>query len=266
MNPISKAMDEIRFSIPAQILNQVFITNEMLNCGAAISIETRIREQVLDKRVLVDMDIMGGTETYISMDAPVRCEYIDPYTVIYYIPEECTQNRPIVQVYSLHFGLMGYQNAGAALSYTESPLGSEMRKVLDSAMRTPPALTSYINLIAHNVIMVRYVYLPYPNAFLRCRLGNDEALSFIRMESMPLFAELCTTAVKAYIYNNMVITMDEAYLSGGQNLGAFRDKIMEYSEADQAYRDLLKRWQKQMSCFNDAESRRRHIRTILPLV
>lgn len=264
MNPISKALEEIRWTLPDEILKQAFINPEILNTGRLVNLETLIRETVLERRVFVDMDIMGGTETYIALDSPVKSEYVDPYTVVYTIPDDVTQNRPIVQAYSIHFGILGYQNAGMALSYTESPLGSEVRKVLDSAIRTPPAVTSYLNVIAHNVIMVRFVYLPYTAAFLRCRLGNDEALSFIRSQSIPLFSKLCILAVKAYIYNKMLLPMGQGVLSGGQELGVFREKVMEWADAEEQYQEMLKKWMKVSRCFNDPESRRRHLRTIMP--
>lgn len=262
MNPITKAMDEIRFSIPAEILNQTFITQDMRDCGAVVSLETRIREQVLEPRVFVDLDLFGGTEAFIPLDDPVRTEYHDPYTVIYHIPDEVVQSRPIVQVYSVHFGVLGYQNAAMAMNFTESPLASEVRRVLDSAMRVPPALTSYLNLIAHNVVMVRFVYLPYKTAYMRVRLGNDNALSHIRYQSYPDFAQLCVWAVKAYIYNKMLVPMDMGQLVGGQTLGVFREKIMEYAEAEQMYRESLRHWKK-INVFNDPEARRRHLRTVI---
>lgn len=262
MNPITKALDEIRFSIPAEILNQVFINEDMRGCGVAISMETRIREQVLEPRVFVDIDIKGGTEAFLPLDNPVRAEYADPYTVIYHIPDEVVQNRPIVQVYSVHFAILGYQNAGMALHYTESPLAAETRRVLDSAMRVPPAATSYLNLIAHNTIMARYVYLPYKTAFMRVRLGSDNALSHIRPQAYHAFAELCVLATKAYIYNKMFVRIDLGQLSGGQQLGTFREVIMNYADANEMYLDKLKRWSK-LSVFNDPEAHRRHIRTIV---
>lgn len=263
MNPIRKALDEILFSIPREILEQAFITPAMRQCGEVISLETRIREAVLDPRVLVDLDIRGGTEAFIPLDHPVTVRQSDPYTYVYHVPDEVVQNRPIVQPYSVHFGILGYQNAGMALNYSENVAGAEMRKVLDAAMRTPPAQTSYLNLIAHNTVMVRYIYLPYATAFMRVRLGNDNALSQIRPQSFHEFAQLCILAVKAYIYNTMVIRIDQGQLSGGQMLGAFREKIMEYADADQMYQDALRRWAK-ISVFNDPEARRRHLRTILP--
>jgi hypothetical protein len=261
MNPISKAMDEIIWEIPPQILQQVFVTQEMATCGELISMETRIREAVINPRVLVDIDLYGMTEDFIPLDLPVQTRYIDPYTVVYQIPDEMTQNRPITQAYSIHFGIVGYQAGGQALNYTESSMGSEARKVLDAAKRTPPAQTSYINLIAHNTIMTRFVYLPYAAAYLRCRLGNDEALSTIRYTAIPDFAALCVLAVKAYIYNTMRIPMDQAFLSGGQQLGSFSGAVLEWADCAQLYKDALKRWKK-ISIFNDPEARRRHLRSI----
>jgi hypothetical protein len=263
MNPITKALDEIRFSIPQAILNEAFISQELLNTvPGVISLDTRIREQIIDPRVLIDLDLHGGTEAYIPLEQPVRAETPDPYTVIYHIPNEVVQNRPIVQVYSVHFAALGYQNAGMALHYTESPLASETRRVLDSAMRVPPAMTSYLNLIAHNTVMARFVYLPYTTAFMRVRLGNDNALSHIRAPAIPEFAKLCVLATKAYIYNKMIVPMDQGQLSGGQMLGVFRETIMNYADADQMYHDGLRRWRK-ISVLNDSEARRRHIRTIV---
>lgn len=264
MNPIIKALDEIRFEIPAEILNQTFISHEARQCGEVISLDTRIREDILEKRVFVDIDLMGGTEAFIPLEPPVRhySPDLDPYTVIYHFPDEATQNRSIVQVYSVHFAILGYQNAGMALQYTESPSAAATRQVLDSAMRVPPAATSYLNLINHNTVMARYVYLPYKSAYMRVRLGNDNALSHIRAPAFHSFAELCVLAVKAYIYNKLSIPIGQAQLSGGQELGVFRERIMEYADANEMYKERLKRWKK-ISVLNDAEANRRHIRMLV---
>jgi hypothetical protein len=263
MNPMVKALDEIKFEIPPQILKAYFEKADFYLCTSPVNMDTRIREQVLDARVLVDMDIMGGTEVYIPLSSPVRFEQIDQFTVMYQIPDELTQNRPIRQIYSVHFGILGYSQASGVLRYPESALGGEMRKVLDSALRTPPASTSYINLINHNTFIVKYSYLPYSAAFIRCRLGNDEALNFIRPQSIPDFAELCVLATKAYIYNQYRIAIGQAYLSGGQELGEFKDAVMEYSDANEQYKAKLKVWKNISQNYNDPESRRRMLRTLV---
>lgn len=262
MNPLQKALDEIRFQIPEEILQVGFIPQQVQDCDNLISLDTRIKETILDNRVLVDIDIRGGTEVFLPLEPPVETQYIDPYTVIYHIPDEVVHGRPIVQIYSIHFGVLGYQQTGMAMSYTESVAAAETRKVLDAAMKVPPASTSYLNLVAHNRIMARYIYRPYRIAFARLRLGSDNALSHLRPQAIPDFAQLCVLAVKAYLYNHLVIKMDQGQLSGGQMLGAFRDVVSNWADTDEMYREALIRWRK-ISVFNDPEAHRRHIRTIV---
>lgn len=262
MNPIEKALDEIRFTIPREILQEAFIPRELNLPQGLISLETRIREAVLEPRVLVDMDIQGGTDAYLPLDRGERANPYDPFTIIYRIPDELTQGRPIVEVYSIHFGILGYQQAGMLTTGNTSAIGSAMRRVVDAAAQVPPAMTSYLNMIAHNTIMVRYPGAPSIQAFTRVRLGNDDALSHVRPQAYHTFAELCVLAVKAYVFNQLRIKIDQGFLSGGQMLGSFLDTVMNYSDSEQMYREAVTGW-KRASVYNDPEARRRHLRSLV---
>lgn len=259
MSPIQKAQDEIRFRIPKEILEETFIKRDGNLPVDLVSLETRIRETILEQRVFTDIDIHGGTDAFLPLGNGVPPNHNDPFTVVYTIPDELTQGRPIVQVYSIHFGILGYQNAGIIAQHGTSAMNSQLQRVLDSARQTPPARTSYLNIIAHNTIMARYVYAPSINAFIHLRLGSDDTLSHIRHQMYPAFAKLCVLATKAYIYNTLRVPMDQGFLSGGQQLGSFLDIVSSYADSDEMYLDELKSFKKQ-SVFNDPEAHRRHVR------
>lgn len=267
MNAIQHALSWVDFEVPREILEKVFMSPteayDLYNCGEVLNIETKIREKVIEARVMPDINIIGGSKTFLPLDYPVRAEIVDPMTMIYYIPEETTQRRPIIQVFAIHFGILGYQNGAQMMAYRESTIMAETRKVLDSARRPPVAQTSYLNLINHNTVMVRYTYLPTRTAYLSCRLGNDDELLNLRPSIHDLFAELVVLAVKAYCYREMYVKMGQGELAGGQELGVFKDKIYEWSDSVQLYREKLKTFQKVMRCFNDPEGNRSHIRTIM---
>lgn len=262
MNPITKALDEIQFEIPAEILREIFIDNSIANCGQVISLDTRIREDVIQKRVLPDLDLHGGTEAYLPLYTQARITHAENYSVIYEIPESMTQNRPIIEVYSIHFAVLGYQTAAPFQYQNESAMGAEARKVLDSAIRQPPAMTTYLSLIAHNTVMVRYLHAPYRTAFLRCRMGNDMELNSIRPASIPYFAELCVNAVKAHIYNTSRIKIGKGELHAGIELGVFKEIVEEYRDARDIYKEQRAKWRK-MSVYNDPEARHRHLKAII---
>lgn len=270
MDPINTALRIINDEIPEEILKEAFLGRQrtMFNTyeQTLVSTDYVIREKVIENKVMEDMDLIGGTEMIIQLTGDMIQNKAtgsnDPFSVIYNIPAEVTQNRAIVQVYSIHFGLLGYQQSGLSLPQPSSALYGQLRRVMDSALKTPPAATSYLNIIAFNSIMVRYMYMPHVNAFMRVRLGNDEALSHLRPQAYHDFAHLCVLAVKAFIYKTLIIKMDQGQLSGGQMLGEFKNIVMNYADATEMYREALVRWKK-ISIFNDPEMSRRVNQTLI---
>lgn len=258
MNPIQKALDEVQFRIPPPILNLAFRPDTPTRSEA--SLEHAIRGAVLEPRVMVDLNLQGGSTVFLDLNtSKVTVDQVDPHAYVYHVPDEVTQNRPIVQIYSIHFGYLGYQRFGGVMYGGQSTMSHEVQRVLDSALKEPPPSTSYLNLIGHNTFMVRFTYVPMRSAFIRCRLGHDEAMSEIRPSTFPDFASLCVLAVKAYIYNKMMVEMGQGQLSGGQTLGEIRETISNYADADEMYRQALVRWRK-ISTFNDPEAHHRALR------
>ena len=102
MNPISKAVSEIKFRIPREILNEIFTERQYTMRFKPVTVDEQIISKVLRARVLVDCDLVGGTEAMISLDG-LQYDMTDRYMAVYRIPKDRTQGRTITSVQSLSY-------------------------------------------------------------------------------------------------------------------------------------------------------------------
>lgn len=263
MNPIKKAVDDIRFRIPRAILNLIFQDYNVSWRNTTISLDEQIISKVIRSRVLPDCNLVGGAEVFISLDG-VPSEMTSDFTTVYYIPKERTQNRTINTVLSMSYltgaalaamgGTTGYSNCSNTTSMITA------KAMMDSFSTIPPVSTAKISLIGENTVLVRDTAPPIGFGFLRCILENDDQMSHLQLRSILDFSQLCTLACKAFIYNDYIVTLDRGQLYGGQDIGVVKQIIESYSDAEELYNTYLReKWQK-ISLMNDRESMERFLK------
>ena len=69
MSPIQKAVQDITFKIPQEILRQVFIDKRFSTVNYPVSIESQIIAKVVRPRVLVDCNLVGGMQVELSLSS-----------------------------------------------------------------------------------------------------------------------------------------------------------------------------------------------------
>lgn len=244
MDIFNKVFQTIFFKIPIEVLNIAF-RDDIVNYNLApISLEEKIKTEVIRERVLIDADIVGGETAIISLEG-INPLVPDTWTMIYQIPPHLVNNRTIMSVLSI--GYLPYtssfnsmsQGLGSVNPRSMNDVLSAAQRVGDSFSNIPPISNASAKLIGYNTILVRdqlRITNPYQ---LRCVIGNEENLSNISPRSHLYFAELCIHAVKSYIYNKLIIKIDQAYLTGGQELGAIKDIVQSYSDAEENYNTYL---------------------------
>ena len=242
LNPIDKAIADIKFAIPKQILKKVFLNNQPFWSPQNTSIEEQIKLLVIQAKVLPDCDIVGGTKVYIATTDIPR-EFTDQFTVIFRVPKQKTQGRTITSVLG-----MGFLEANSYAQYSGASqmdpcsvnANSENALALFSANDSVPmSSTAECSLVAENTVMVKDTLFIKPNGYLWCELANPTNLSNIQIRSLPYFSKLCVLAAKAFIYNEFIIQLDEGEIKGGHVLGAFRNIVESYSEALADYNEFL---------------------------
>lgn len=261
MNPVQKAISELKFRIPAPILQQAFTRPRFGQRPLPVSLDAAIREQVIDARVRVDCNLVGGTELVIPLDG-VPFEMWDSYTWVYRIPSHLTQNRPITRVMSLTFGSPIQNGIALQGSSGNSSLLSAAAGVMSSQAPIPIISTAYLRLIGENTVLVQdSISLPN-NIALRCVVENDPDFTQLRSTTVPHFCKLVELATKAYIHNTLTLEIGMGQLVGGAELGRFKEIVDGYADANELYETYLRETWQRVSIFDDTSSRERMLRSI----
>jgi hypothetical protein len=263
MNPITKALDEIKFRIPRDILNEVFQKKNYSWRATPISVDEQILTQVIKARVLVDCNLVGGTEAFVSLEG-VPQDRVENFISVYHIPKDMTQGRSIMSVLSISYISSSTMAMAPALqgfkpcSVTPPLLAGQA--MMDAMGSMPITSSAKVQLIGENTIMVKDTAPPVGYGFLRCVLANDENMSHIQMRSIPDFCKLCELACKSYIYNEYAIILDRGQLFGGHDIGRFKEIVDGYADVEEMYQDFLKNKWQAISFMNDQESFERFIK------
>ena len=273
MSAINYALDQIKYRIPKAILDKTFI-NRSYEWRTTVNsnLDEQITVNVIRSRVLVDCNLVGGTQAVIPLDG-LHFDKPNDFTTVIHIPKNRTQQRSINSV--LHVAFLG-QGLNSSYAATNSIGGNgqyssgENSALMGAAVgamaamdKIPVTSTANVQLISENTIMIKDVISIPGNGYLRCILANDENLNHIQPRSYPAFAKLVEYATKAYIYNELIIQVDMAELQGGQNLGIFKTILEGYSDAEENYQNYLKEKFEAILFQNDSESYRRLVKLTL---
>lgn len=265
---LSKALDHIRYTIPLQVLNAAF-RDELYNWRQApISLEQQIKDKVLKPRVMIDANLVGGVQTLINLDGlPGR--FADNYTVMYQVPPDRANYREIMSVISINylpfsssFSTMG-AGMGTVNPNSQNDVLSAGHRLMDSHSNLPVVSSASCELIGFNTVLIRDPMRITQAYQLRCYLGNEENLNNINPRSYIQFSKLCELAVKSYIYNKLLISMDQAYLQGGQELGAMKNYVEGLSDAENMYQTFLSEVYTKVAYMNDQTTYTRFIKSMV---
>lgn len=263
MNPITRAIDVVKFRIPRLILDEVFQNQGYYTRGVPISIDERMLAAVVRPRVLVDCSLVGGAEVLIDLDG-IPGEFVNMFETIYRVPKSRTQGRSIISCLSVGYGTTSQiAQTGGTTGFrpgSVTPITQGAQSITDSFSPVPAISTAKCSMIGENVILIKDTNPPVANAYLRCVIAHDENMSHLQPRTIPAFTKLVELAVKAYVYNEMSVRIDQAFLSGGQTLGRFKEIVDEYRDAEEMYNTyLLEKWTK-IELMNDREAHNRFIR------
>lgn len=244
----SNALRTIYNTIPSEILEVAF-TPSQFNC----TLDERIQDRIIRGRVLHDCNINAGQikriplyacETVYLNPDPMYTSLTDPSNgALYKIPPGVREHRDIVGVIDISYpyDYVGMNDAQMGFGVNGNDLMGLASFALRSRTHTGACLTPTPTLLANNMVLINPTNSFMSDWVLLCRLAYDENFTSINNSSITPLTNLIVTATKAYIWVNLTIKIDQAVLSGGQEIGKFKEIVDQYTDANNQYsEDLIK--------------------------
>lgn len=260
MDILAHAIATVRFSVPIEVLQEAFIPKVYGIARTMQSMDENMMALVIRPRVMVNANIVGGTEEWVPLSG-IPVTRTNDYTSVYRVPKAKTAGREILAVKNITFSdPTKVSSYGVAAGDQNTTLMQAGQTMMDALGSMPVTSTARVSLIASNTIMVRDTIVLPANIYVRCLLANDDTLSHIPIRAYNAFAEMTLLAVKSFVYNSTRVRLDKGALAGGQDLGVITQIIDEYKDAEQMYLDFLKtKWAK-IAMMSDVEQQTRFLR------
>ena len=254
MDHISFAVNEVIQQIDPSLLQLGFINARdkfRLNPGVA-TVEDGIRREVLHARVLPALNIVGGELVAVPL-YQLPFDRVEGNIMLVRIPKNRTNNRSIISVNTIGFmpwgsftnwynGAAGSAFTAASGTSTQFSSGSAIAMtVLNSFDVVPWQGTAQAEVVGENVISYPDFISLSTNGFARCYLENPENLSNIPQRSALSIAELLLYATQAYLYRTLRVRIGRGRIEGGFEIGEISNILDDYKDANDKYRDMLKR-------------------------
>jgi hypothetical protein len=235
--------------IPKDILEVAFRPKDY-----GVTIDRRIQDVVVSGRVLPDCNINAGKIKRIPLSVCVDEQVLpDPGLStslnpspgsLYRVPANARENRDIVGVIDITYlyDYAGFSDSPVGFGAIGNTVRTMAAAMLSSQTGRNNNLTPTPVLLAGNMVLINPTNSFINDWTLVCRLAYDEEFTNINNAAVLPLAQLITTATKSYVWTNLVVRIDQAALSGGQEIGQFKTIVDKYESAEEQYRADLQRF------------------------
>lgn len=242
MNAITYAINNVRHMIPESVLQLAFSPQAITGFGSrwrgnqdAISIDASIRDKVVEGRVNIDCNLVGGTMVAVDLSHQPFDQF-DMATRVFRIPYEATGGRRIVSVRTLNY--LTYHGMPTHNYGQSNQLLSAARDMYQAIASMPIVSTANCQIIGDNTVLVRDDVTHLSDQLgMTCMVENDQGMANLNPGIYPVYSKLVELATKAYIYVNTNVAMDQGVLNGGVPLGRIRETIDSYADANEMYQE-----------------------------
>ena len=235
MDALQYALTQVK-DIPSVILKMVFRDK-------IVTVEQQIINQIIQTRVLPDINLFGGRIKPITLQdswmnsLPSSVAHFPAQIdgALYFVPPEVRDNEDIISVvsvgtYSDMYNNVNSLHAGSQLAHAAEFFGKVNIASASGQGRHNPVVEH----IGHNILMANPAGY-YNDLDVSVRIGYSPRLNNLSREEYVAFGEMVVAATKWHIYNELDLNMDEAAMMRGVQLGRIRSRVDKYETALEEY-------------------------------
>ena len=248
IDALERALAEIHTVIPPQVLDIAFRTYDYMD----VSVDERIRSEVINKKVRKDVSVYAGPLYEFILDSAwgrytnipsVYSLGVNGSYSTFVIPPEAREHRDISCVIDVKFPYT-IANGSVTNYYTNNNNGGNTLSGLAcSALRAQTGANMISNPIgkvaAGNVIVLSPQQMSFVPWRVRVRLEFDPNFTGMEVSAIEPFCELCKLATQAYIYTNTIVDIESNVVFRGASVGVIKDIISGYSDAAEKYHETM---------------------------
>lgn len=249
---ISKALNDVFFTIPRELLEMAFMQDRYSGYMDNRSLEERINDTVIRGKVLQDCNLATGQMVTIPLQSLTPSQTQSGWFL--QIPPHLTNGRRITNVFAIEYGYADqmaygqniYQGGGGHAF-------SDLLRMFETSVQGPASTgTPWVTLVGPNTILIRDISR-WGNLFLRCMIEHDANLNNVSTSAYQTFSDLVQIACKIYIYTRLSIRIGEGAINGGSLNGYLRSALDEYSGMQEQYEEKMLLWRK-VAAFSDRKT------------
>ena len=245
------ALRYIYSNIPTEILQLSFGQQSPMPFNMVQSMDDKISQLVLQRRVIPDCNIVSGKIKYIPL-LESYAELPRPDTLamtstmgqfgLYRIPEEAREYVPISSVISIGYPVRNFSGMFPGNNNNPCPmvtLNQMANEVLESQTmsRTPPMPMP--ELLGGDLVRLIPSQFTHIDWVLTVKLMFDTHMNNMTRSAMIPFAKLALYATQIYIHNDLIVKLDQQFVQGGSEIGAIKEIISGYQDAFDKYEEEL---------------------------
>lgn len=246
ISALDRAFSEIHANIPPEILETAFMSDGPHN----VSVDEKIRQEVILKRVRDDISVRGGKLKYITLraewghfsSAPLGSG-VSPGGMTFLIPPEAREFRDISAALETSFPYQLSASQNSVLTNFCARNSTNLTSLAQAALQsqTGGVQITYPSPVVYEGNVLGFN--PPQSAFspwqILVRLRYDDNFSGMDVSLIRPFVILCREAVRNYIYINLIMKIESNAVMRGADIGAMKDIVSSYSDANEKYEEGL---------------------------